>query len=150
MCQEPTHKIPPMTRSWGENLTGMADQVFRDSKKLPPVLTLKMISVFLMLASINFLGGGILWDYPGWKECFNLNSFAGILVWLANASMPLVQICMTAYNTLIIKHHKEPEHIKALIDIEPFGEWGSPIRKHKKNYSKSGYWVNICLLCFCS
>ena len=38
---------------------------------------------------------------------------------LANASMPLVLICMTAYNTLIIKQHKEPDYIKALIDIEP-------------------------------
>ena len=34
--------------------------------------------------------------------------------------MPLVLICMTACNTLIIKQHKEPDHIKALIDIEPF------------------------------
>ena len=38
----------------GENLTCKVDQVFRDSEKLPPVLTLKMISVFLMLASINY------------------------------------------------------------------------------------------------
>ena len=33
---------------------GKADQVFRDSEKLPPALTLKMISVFLMLASIDY------------------------------------------------------------------------------------------------
>ena len=32
---------------------GKADQVFRDSEKLPPAVTLKMISVFLMLASID-------------------------------------------------------------------------------------------------
>ena len=38
----------------GENLTGKADQVFRDSEKLPPALTLKMVSVFLMLASIDY------------------------------------------------------------------------------------------------
>ena len=44
--------IPPMTSSRGESLTGKADQVFRDSEKLPPALTLKMISVFLMPASI--------------------------------------------------------------------------------------------------
>ena len=56
------------------------------------------------------------------KGEYNLISFAGILVCLANASMPLVLICMTAYNTLMIKQHKEPDHIKALIDIEPFGE----------------------------
>ena len=43
-----------MTRSGGENLTGKADQVLRDSEKLPPALTLKMISVFLMLDSIDY------------------------------------------------------------------------------------------------
>ena len=41
---------------------GKADQVFRDSEKLPPALTLKMIAVFLMLASIDkkeFIGPGL-------------------------------------------------------------------------------------------
>ena len=52
--RELAHEIPPMTRSQGENLTDKADQVFRDSEKLPPVFTLKMISVFLMLASIDY------------------------------------------------------------------------------------------------
>ena len=64
--------------------------------------------------------------------------------------MPLVLICMIAYHTLIIKQHKEPDHIKALVDIEPFGSEEALLRKHKKNDSKCGYWVNICLLCFCS
>ena len=203
-CQEPAHKIPPMTRSWGENLTSKADQDSRDFKKAStwdpthdkvmrrkpdeqggsgsqgfwkaaPGPHLKggiclsgacfnrllpnfcdtgrrpsPISFHLELYPICLQGGGILWDYPGWKECFNLNSFAGILVCLANVSIPLVLICMIVHNTLTIKQHKEPDHIKALIDIEPFRGWGSPIRKHKKNYSKSGYWVNVCLLCFCS
>ena len=49
----PAHKIPPMTRSQGESLTGKADQVFRGFEKLPPALTLKMISVFLMPASMD-------------------------------------------------------------------------------------------------
>ena len=31
-----------------------ADQVFTDSERLPPALTLKMISVFLMLALIDY------------------------------------------------------------------------------------------------
>ena len=35
--------------------------------------------------------------------------------------MPLVLIWMVAYNTLIIKQHKEPDYIKALIGTEPFG-----------------------------
>ena len=41
---------------------------------------------------------------------------------LTNAFMPLVLICMIAYNTLIIKQHKEPDHIKALVGTEPFGD----------------------------
>ena len=52
--QEPAHETPPMTRSWGENLKGKMGQVFRDFEKLPPALTLKMISVFLILASIDY------------------------------------------------------------------------------------------------
>ena len=35
--------------------------------------------------------------------------------------MPLVLMCMIAYNTLIIKQHEEPDHIKALIGTKPFG-----------------------------
>ena len=54
------------------------------------------------------------------ERSVNLNSFAGILVCLANAFMPLILICMTTHNTLIIKQHKEPDHIKTLIDIESF------------------------------
>ena len=54
VCRELAHEIPPMTRSRGENLTGKAAQVCRDSEKLPPALTLKMISVFLMLALIDY------------------------------------------------------------------------------------------------
>ena len=52
--KRPAHEIPPMTRSRGENLTGKEDQVFRDFEKLPLALTLKMISVFLTLASIDY------------------------------------------------------------------------------------------------
>ena len=53
VSKRPAHEIPPMTRSRGESLTGKADQVFRDFEKLPPALTLKMISVFLMPASMD-------------------------------------------------------------------------------------------------
>ena len=35
-------------------MTGKADQVFRGFEKLPPALTLKMISIFLMLASMDY------------------------------------------------------------------------------------------------
>ena len=54
VSKRPAHEIPPMTRSRGESLIGKADQVFRDFEKLPPGLTLKMISVFLMPASIDY------------------------------------------------------------------------------------------------
>ena len=47
--RDPTHD-----KSRGESLTGKTDQVFRGFEKLPPALTLKMISVFLMLASIDY------------------------------------------------------------------------------------------------
>ena len=32
---------------------------------------------------------------------------------------------------------------------EPFEGWESPIREHKKYYSKSGYWINVSLLLLC-
>ena len=32
-CWEPAHEIPPMTRSWGENLRSKVDQDSRDSEK---------------------------------------------------------------------------------------------------------------------
>ena len=90
---------------------------FCDTGRRPSPISFQ-IRISLELYSISFPGGGILWDYPGWKECLNLNSFAGIyFVWF----MPLVLICIIAYNALIIKQHKEPDHIKALIGTEPFG-----------------------------
>ena len=30
-----------------------------------------------------------------------------------------------------------------------FTGWGSPIKKHTKYYSKSGYWINVWLLLLC-
>ena len=47
--RDPTHESHE-----GENLTGKADQVFRDFEKLPLALTLKMMSVFLMPASMDY------------------------------------------------------------------------------------------------
>ena len=52
--KRPAHEIPPMTKSRGESLTGEVDHVFRDFEKLPLALTLKMVSVFLMPASIDY------------------------------------------------------------------------------------------------
>ena len=129
-CREPAHEIPPMTRSRGENLTGKADQVFRDSQKLPPALTLKMISVFLMLASTDYslisvtLAEGLphlfpnkdqfrtlISKFPRWWYFMRLSRGKGVFQFklicryfsLTNAFMPLVLICMIAYIILIIK-----------------------------------------------
>ena len=52
VSKRPAHEI--VTSSRGESLTDKADQVFRDFEKLPPALTLKMISVFLMPASMDY------------------------------------------------------------------------------------------------
>ena len=54
ISKKPAHEIPPMTRSWGENLMSKADQDPRDFEKLPPALTLKVVSVFLVLALIDY------------------------------------------------------------------------------------------------
>ena len=83
ICREPTHETPPMTRSWGRNLTGKANQVFRGFekassrdpthdkvtrrkpdrqgrpgsqgfRKAAPAITLKMISVCLTPALIDY------------------------------------------------------------------------------------------------
>ena len=54
ISKKPAHEIPPMTRSWGENLMSKVDQDPRDFEKLPPALTLKVVSVFLVLALIDY------------------------------------------------------------------------------------------------
>ena len=67
-CWEPAHEIPNMTRSWGEDLTSKANQDSRDFKKAVPALTLKMISVFLMLVIVDYFlisvtqAEGLLWS----------------------------------------------------------------------------------------
>ena len=132
-CREPTHETLPMTRSWGRKPDRQGRSGFQGFRKASPCAHLKddiclsdacfnrllpnfcdtgrrpspissQIRINLELQSISFPGGGILWDYSGWKECFNLNSFAGILVLvcLANAFMPLIffACCFFARNVL--------------------------------------------------
>ena len=152
-----------MTRSW-EDLTSKADQDSRDFKKAAPALTLKIISVFLMLAIpdcslisvtqaeglprslskqiqlktlINMSPGR--WHpirLSGMKRVFwSKPLLLAFLVCLTNVFMPLVLMHMTDHNTLIINSIKNLNTQKALIGTEPFGGWGSPIREHKKYYS---------------
>ena len=152
-----------MTRSW-EDLTSKADQDSRDFKKAAPALTLKIISVFLMLAipdcsliSVTQAEGfpRSLSKQNQLKTLINISSgwwlpirlsrkrrvfqpkplFASVLVCLTNVFMPLVLMHMTVHNTLIINSIKNLNTQKALIGTEPFRGWGSPIRKHEKYYS---------------
>ena len=129
--------------------------------KAAPALTLKMISVFLMLAildcsliSVTQAEGfprslskqnqlkTLINISPRWWHPIRLSRkrrvfqpkplFASILVCLTNVFMPLVLMCMIVHNILIIKSIKNLKTQKALIGTEPFGGWGSPVREHKK------------------
>ena len=51
LCREPAHKTPPMTRSRPDKQGRSGLQGFQ---KAAPALTLKMISVFLMLAILDY------------------------------------------------------------------------------------------------
>ena len=138
-----------------ENLMGKADQVFRDSEKLPPAVTLKMISVFLMLASIDHSlisvtqAEGLPRSLskqnqlrtlinisPGWWYPIRLSRMKGVfqfrpLCWHSSLLGKWVLMHMTAHNTLIINSIKNLITQKALIGTEPFWRWGSHIREHK-------------------
>ena len=142
--------------------------------KAAPALTLKMISVFLMLAifdysliSVTQVDGlprslskqnqlrTLIIMSPGWWYPIRLSRMEVMfqsrpLYWHSSLLGKCVLMHMTAHNTLIINSIKNLITQKALIGTEPFGGWGSPIREHKKYYSKHGYWINFWLLCFCS
>ena len=60
------------------------------------------------------------------KGVFQFKLLCWHFICLANEFMSLVLIYMTAHNTLIRKQHKERDHTKALIGIEPFGEVRKP------------------------
>ena len=117
--------------------------------------TLKMISVFLMLAlldcsliSVTWVDG-LPWSLskqiqlrtlismsPGRWYPIRLSRMKGVfqfrpLCWHSSMLGKCVLMHMTAHNTLIINSIKNLITQKALIDTEPFGGWGSPIREHK-------------------
>ena len=124
--------------------------------KAAPALTLKMISVFLILAILEcFLISVTQLDslprslsiqnqlrtlinmFPGWQYPIRPSRMKGVfqfrpLRWHSSLLGKCVLMHMTAHNTLILNSIKNLITQKALIGTEPFRGWGSPIREHKK------------------
>ena len=123
--------------------------------KAAPACTLKMTSVFLMLAILdhslisvtqvdslpqslpkqNQLRTLINLS-PGRWYPIRLSRMKGVfqfrpLCWHSRLLGKCVLMHMTAHSTLIINSIKNLITQKALIGTEPFGRWGSPIREHK-------------------
>ena len=123
--------------------------------KICPALTLKMISVFLMLAVLDYslipvtrVEGlprslskqnqlrTLINMSPGWQNPIRLSRMKGVfqfrpLCWHSSLLGKCVLMHMTAHNTLIMNSIKNLITQKALIGTEPFRGWGSPIREHK-------------------
>ena len=124
-------------------------------QKAAPALTLKMISVFLMLAILDYalisvtqVDGlpqslskhnqlrALINMSPGWWYSIRLFRMKGVfqfrpLCWHSSLLGKCVLMHMTAHNTLIVNSIKNLITQKALIGTEPFGRWVSPIREHK-------------------
>ena len=115
--------------------------------KAAPALTLKMISVFLMLAILDYSLISVIqveglpqslskqnqlrtWINmsPGWWYPIRLSRIKGVLQF-----RPLYWHS-SLFGKCVLMH---------------FTGWGSPIKKHTKYYSKSGYWINVWLLLLC-
>ena len=124
-------------------------------RKAAPALTLKMISVFLMLAILdhslisvtqvdglprslskqNQLRTLINMSPERWYP-LRLSRMKGVfqfrpLCWPSSLLGKCVLMHVTAHNTLIMNSIKNLITQKALIGTEPFRRWGSPIREHK-------------------
>ena len=147
---DPTHDKVRRRRPDKQCRSGL--QGFR---KAAAALTLKMISVFLTLAILDYSlisvirVEGLPWSLseqnqlrtlitmsPGWRYPIRLSRMQGVfqfrpLCWHSSLLGKCVLIHMTAHNTLIMNSIKNLITRKALIGTEPFGGWGSPIREHK-------------------
>ena len=123
--------------------------------KAAPALTLKMISVFLMLAILDYSLISVTQVdslpqslpkqnqlrtlinlSPGRWYPIKLSRMKGVfqfrpLCWHASLLGKCVLMHMTAPNPLIINSIKNLITQKVLIGTEPFRRWGSPIREHK-------------------
>ena len=125
-------------------------------RKAAPALTLKTISVFLMLAILDHSLTSVTRVEgrrpslskqnqlrtlnnmsPGRRYPVRLSRMKGMfqlfrpLCWHSSLLGKCVLMHITAHNTLIIKSIKNLIKQKALIGTEPFGGWGSPTREHK-------------------
>ena len=124
-------------------------------RKAALACTLKMISVFLMLALLDCSLISVTWVddlpwslskqiqlrtlismSPGRWYPIRLSRMKGVfqfrpLCWHSSMLGKCVLMHMTAHNTLIINSIKNLITQKALIDTEPFEGRGSPIREHK-------------------
>ena len=123
--------------------------------KAAPALTLKMISVFLMLAILDFslisvtrveglprslskqnqLRTLINMSAGRWYP-IRLSRMKGVfpfrpLCWHSSLLGKCILKHITAHNTLIINSIKNLITQKALIGTKPFRRWGSPIREHE-------------------
>lgn len=148
--QDPTHDKVMRRRPDKQGRSGL--QRFQ---KAAPEFTLKMISVFLMLAildcslisvtqaedvpqslseqdQLKTLINMSPWTVASYKIIWDEKSisiwtpFASILVCLTNVFMPLILMHMTVHNTLIINSIKNLNTQKALIGTEPFGGVSKP------------------------
>ena len=137
-------------KTWQQGKSG--PQGFR---KAAPALTLKMISVFLMLAVLDYslisvtrVDGlprslskqnqlrTLVNMSPRWWYPIRLSRMKGVfqfrpLCWHSSLLGKCVLMHMTAHSTLIMNSIKNLITQKALIGTEPFRGWGSPIREHK-------------------
>ena len=147
---DPTHDKVMRRRPDRQGRSG--PQWFR---KAAPALTLKMITVFLMLAILdhslisvtqvdglprslskqNQLRTWINMS-PGRQYPIRLSRMKGVfqfrpLCWHSSLLGKCVLMHMTAHNTLIRNSIKNLITLKALTGTEPFRRWGSPMREHK-------------------
>ena len=147
---DPTHDKVMRRRPDRQGGSGL--QGFR---KAAPALTLKMISVLLMLAVLDYSlisvtqAEGLPWSLskqnqlrtlinmsPRWWYPIRLSRMKGVfqfrpLCWHSSLLGKCGLMHGTAQDTLIINSIKNLIAQKALIGTEPFGGWGSPIREHK-------------------
>ena len=129
--------------------------------KAAPALTLKMISVFLMLAVLDYTLISVTWVEglprslskqnqlrtlinmsPGWRYPIRLSRMKGVfqfrpLCWHSSLLGKCVLMHLTAHNTLIINSIKNLITQKALIGTEPFGG-EEALLENIKYYSKHG------------
>ena len=147
---DPTHDKVMRRRPDKQGRSGL--QRFQ---KAALALTLKMISVFLMLAILDYSLISVTqaevlpWSLskqnqprtlinmsPGRRYPIRLSRMKGVfqfrpLCWHSNLLGKCVLMHMTAHNTLIMNSIKNLTTLKSLIGTEPFGGWGIPIREHK-------------------